>query len=145
MGKATKWFRGLLGLNKNPLDSISPSTKPSPKLPKQRRWSFVKSYRQKPHHSPPDLFSGDGVDPGKHAIAVAAATAAVADAAVKAAQAAAAVVRLTSGGRSTASGRNIIVSFGIREEFAAIKIQSNFRAYLVSNLFVRLYSIYSKF
>ncbi|KAM7494209.1 hypothetical protein LguiB_028818 [Lonicera macranthoides] len=128
MGKATKWFRGLLGLNKTPLDSLPPSNKP----PKQRRWSLVKSYRQKPHHSPPDLFSGDngGVDPSKHTIAVAAATAAVADAAVKAAQAAAAVVKLTSSGRSTASGRNIIVSFGIREEFAAIKIQSNFRAYL---------------
>ncbi|KAL0329742.1 UNVERIFIED_CONTAM: protein IQ-DOMAIN 20 [Sesamum radiatum] len=78
----------------------------------------------------------------KHAIAVAAATAAVAEAAVAAAQAAAAVVQLTS------SGRNISVAgsvgdataaasvaqrgsgYGSREEWAAVTIQSHFRAYL---------------
>lgn len=37
MGKASKWFRGLLGL-KRP-DSPSPKEK--------RRWTFVKSYREK--------------------------------------------------------------------------------------------------
>ncbi|KAK7406168.1 hypothetical protein VNO78_07788 [Psophocarpus tetragonolobus] len=48
MGKASKWFRGLLGL-KRP-DSPSPTV---PKPPKEkRRWSFVKSYREKDH---PDM------------------------------------------------------------------------------------------
>lgn len=63
------------------------------------------------------------IDPNKHAIAVAAATAAVAEAALAAAQAAAEVVRLTSGGR-----RGYIRV----EELAAVKIQSAFRGYLVS-------------
>lgn len=61
----------------------------------------------------------------KHAIAVAAATAAAADAAVAAAQAAVAVVRLTSHGRGTMFG-------GGRERWAAVKIQTVFRGYLVS-------------
>lgn len=71
----------------------------------------------------------DGVDPERHAIAVAAATAAVAEAAVAAAQAAATVVRLTSSGRCSAMyGRGA----GNCEEWAALKIQTTFRGYLVS-------------
>ena len=63
----------------------------------------------------------------KHAIAVAAATAAAADAAVAAAQAAVAVVRLTSHGRGTMFGAG-----NGHEMWAATKIQTVFRAYLVS-------------
>jgi hypothetical protein len=71
----------------------------------------------------------DDLDPNKHAIAVAAATAAVAEAALAAAHAAAEVVRLTSAGPTRApSGPQRRWT----EEFAAVKIQSAFRAYLVS-------------
>ncbi|XP_027183243.1 protein IQ-DOMAIN 14 isoform X1 [Coffea eugenioides] len=93
--------------------------------------------------------SDDNDDSGNHAIAVAAATAAVAEAAVAAAQAAAEVVRLTSSGRA-ASASNITrmttsfargdsspahvdesgAGYGNRGEWAAVKIQSHFRAYL---------------
>ncbi|XP_074317455.1 protein IQ-DOMAIN 22-like [Silene latifolia] len=49
MGKASRWFRTLLGLkrpdsNPNP----NPNQKPSSKPPKdKRKWNFVKSYREK--------------------------------------------------------------------------------------------------
>ena len=56
---------------------------------------------------------------------MAAATAAAADAAVAAAQAAVAVVRLTSKGRGG-------LFPGGREKWAAVKIQTIFRSYLVS-------------
>lgn len=74
-------------------------------------------------------------DANKHAIAVAAATAAVAEAALAAAKAAAAVVRLTSsGGRHAAAAAPepaTVPSVGCRrEDFAALKIQAGFRAYL---------------
>ncbi|KAL6348877.1 hypothetical protein AAG906_033533 [Vitis piasezkii] len=144
MGKASKWFRGLLGLKKT--DSPAPTPAPAPaRLDKsvKRRWSFVRSYREKDHtrHAndrrgalygephPPSAYA-DGVDPNKHAIAVAAATAAVAEAAVAAAQAAAAVVRLTSSGRSAAPSAYVSAGFSAREEWAVIKIQSLFRGYL---------------
>ncbi|KAL2902578.1 Formate-dependent phosphoribosylglycinamide formyltransferase [Bienertia sinuspersici] len=114
MGKASRWFRAFLGLRQ-------PDPSPNPKQPKEkRRWSFVKSYREKSSNSKPPrhqsshntsdgaaaaatsasscVYGGDD-DANKHAIAVAAATAAVAEAAVAAAQAAAAVVRLTNSGR----------------------------------------------
>ncbi|ESW30462.1 hypothetical protein PHAVU_002G154900 [Phaseolus vulgaris] len=54
MGKASKWFRGLFGFKRQ--DSPSAA---APKPPKEkRRWSFVKSYREKDHsavnhHAPP--------------------------------------------------------------------------------------------
>lgn len=64
----------------------------------------------------------------KHAIAVAAATAAAADAAVAAAQAAVAVVRLTS------KGNNDMAFHGGKEKWAAVKIQTVFRGYLVISL-----------
>ncbi|KAK7251265.1 hypothetical protein RIF29_34307 [Crotalaria pallida] len=132
MGKASKWFRGLLGLKKP--ESLSSSASPS--KPK-RRWSFLKttttsSYTQNDnnlhllHHVGPTSTTPEHhpLDPNKHAVAVAAATAAVAEAAVAAAQAAAAVVRLTSSGRSAAGG------VGVREEWAAVKIQAAFRGCL---------------
>ena len=169
MGKASKWFRGLFGLKKpSSSSSADPSPSSSAKPPKEkRRWSFVKSYREKdqttlhslhshslsklavadhepptrPYHDEPpaaaksggDEFSGDH---DKRAIAVAAATAAVAEAAVAAAQAAAAVVRLTSSG-SGGGAKNHPAAYvsgsrsGIREEWAAVKIQSAFRGCLV--------------
>lgn len=73
------------------------------------------------------------LDANKHAIAVAAATAAVAEAALAAAHAAAEVVRLTSG---SGSGSSATAAHASRNrQLAAIKIQSAFRAYLVSEFF----------
>ncbi|KAI4315377.1 hypothetical protein L6164_028192 [Bauhinia variegata] len=140
MGKAAKWFRSFLGLKSS--DSSS-----SPKPPKERRrWSFVKSYREKDLRRPTTTKPTDhhtiyvapqhepGLDPDKHAIAVAAATAAVAEAAVAAAQAAAAVVRLTSSGHgagnAAVTARNNSAATAIREQWAAIKIQAAFRGFL---------------
>ncbi|KAL1547595.1 Protein of unknown function (DUF4005) [Salvia divinorum] len=118
MGKAAKWFRGLLGLK-----TSDAARRPSQKPPLRRKWSFAiscNSDRQKHHH---DVVPGPhDAEDSKHAIAVAAATAAVAEASVAAAHAAAAVVQLTSGGRS-------VTAFG-QEERAAVAIQSHFRAYL---------------
>ncbi|KAI3707033.1 hypothetical protein L6452_25198 [Arctium lappa] len=126
MGKASKFFRALFGYK---------TTDPPPprsdlnKQPK-RHWSFIKSHRDKnPRHhlSNTPLHHHASVEPdgatgsSNHAIAVAAATAAVAEAAVAAAHAAAEVVRMTS--RTTAG-------YGIRGEWAAVKIQSYFRSYL---------------
>ncbi|KAE9607731.1 hypothetical protein Lal_00014128 [Lupinus albus] len=117
MGKASKWFRALLGLKKT---ESSQSSSFSPK--NKRRWSFLKpSSTQNDNHTltSPEL----PLHPNNPAVAVAAATAAVAEAAVAAAQAAAAVVRLTSSSRCAGS-------IGIREEWAAVKIQSAFRGCL---------------
>ncbi|KAK6137523.1 hypothetical protein DH2020_028776 [Rehmannia glutinosa] len=138
MGKASKWFRGLLGL-KNTDTNHNHAQKPPPK----KKWSFAKSHkendRQKSRQSVAPGGDDDN-DASKHAIAVAAATAAVAEAAVAAAQAAAAVVQLTSSGRNipTAGGggrggvgvtrRGAV--YGSREEWAAVMVQSHFRAYL---------------
>lgn len=165
MVKAGKWFRGLLGLKK-PECAANPNQNPSAKPPK-RRWSFVKSNREKEggldksQRGASTARLDAAVDPSKHAVAVAAATAKVAEAAIAAAQAAAAVVQLTSSGRSGGSGaaawcgstvnstacinRNA-GGYGIREELAAVKIQSHFRAYLVTFLplhFTRLLSLSS--
>ncbi|KAB2632661.1 protein IQ-DOMAIN 14-like [Pyrus ussuriensis x Pyrus communis] len=141
MGKASKWFWSILGLKKlNPAHqppSSSSSSSPKPPTKDKHRWSFVKSYREKRqqndpvrHHQRTDS-SNDAVDPNKHAIAVAAATAAVAEAAVAAAQAAAAVVRLTSSGRFVRSSAVHGSRIGIREEeWAAVKIQAAFRGCL---------------
>ncbi|CAK7335462.1 unnamed protein product [Dovyalis caffra] len=140
MGKASKWFRAVLGLKKPepPLDH--PQTTRSKE---KRRWSFVKSHREKDHHHHQQrhqeteaiktgvLYEQELEDPNKHAIAVATATAAVAEAAVAAAQAAAEVVRLTSSGRSvTNSVAYVSGSLGLRDDFAAVKIQAAFRGYL---------------
>ncbi|XP_042051124.1 protein IQ-DOMAIN 25-like [Salvia splendens] len=106
MGKAAKWFLGLLGLK--PSDAAQ---RPSPR----RKWSFAiscASDRQRHHHDVvPRPRDDDDAEASKHAIAVAAATAV-------------AVVQLTSGG-----GRSVAASGG-RELRAAVAIQSHFRAYL---------------
>ncbi|KAL9246753.1 hypothetical protein vseg_020249 [Gypsophila vaccaria] len=141
MGKATRWFRGLLGLTR---PDPNPNPNPNPKQQKdnKRRWSFVKSYREKssssgrrrPHsydNNAPATSSSSLAhdDASRHAIAVAAATAAVAEAAVAAAQAAAAVVRLTHGvprvSRGGGGGGG-----GERVVWAVVVIQSRFRGYL---------------
>ncbi|XP_057764010.1 protein IQ-DOMAIN 22-like [Salvia miltiorrhiza] len=119
MGKAAKWFRGLLGLK-----TTDATRTHSQKPPPRKIWSFAKSSNKEPdrHHD-----VDDDAEASKHAIAVAAATAAVAEAAVAAAHAAAAVVQLTSSGRNiSAAGQR----HGGREEWAAVAIQSHFRAYL---------------
>lgn len=146
MGKAARWFRGLLGGKKT--ESTAPTKSRSEAKPakEKRRWSFVRSFREKENHNSTRTASNDrrgscedavapsayvdDVDPNKHAIAVAAATAAVAEAAVAAAQAAAAVVRLTSSGRSNPSAAYVSAKCGTSEECAAVKIQASFRGYL---------------
>lgn len=136
MGKATRWFKGLLGMKKEKenIDNISNSSEKKDK----KRWSFGKSVKdsnvgQNPVNFPAvdtnwlrSYMSENEKEQSKHAIAVAAATAAAADAAVAAAQAAVAVVRLTS------QGRGGMFTGGGREKWAAAKIQTVFRGYLVS-------------
>ncbi|KAL5751119.1 hypothetical protein ACOSP7_025722 [Xanthoceras sorbifolium] len=148
MGRASKWFRSILGLKK-PDSTHSSTSQPLParsRSKEKRRWSFVKSYREKDYQNTttklhsmygqqdsaaePDDAPSPSSD--RHAIAVAAATAAVAEAAVAAAQAAAAVVRLTS---SSGRCRNYPAAYatscgGTLDDVAAIKIQSAFRGYL---------------
>lgn len=147
MGKASKWFRNLLGLKK--ADSPSPPPAAPPSNREKRRWSFVRSHRDRDggggggrhrrcsSSCPTPAAARSGVlaaDPSKHAIAVAAASAAAAEAAVVAAHAAAEVVRLTSSGRCAGAGS--VVAYGdggrasAREVEAALKIQSAFRGYL---------------
>ncbi|KAE8677993.1 RHOMBOID-like 2 [Hibiscus syriacus] len=149
MGKASRWFRSILGLKKTDLHSHL-SSSPKPPHKDKRRWTFVKSYRQKdstngsvnspsylngrqqqPKDSVP-VFEWKGEceaeDPNRHAIAVAAATAAVAEAAVAAAEAAAAVVRLTSS--SGRCAREPTAHISSSKDLAALKIQSTFRGYL---------------
>ncbi|PWA68954.1 IQ-domain 25 [Artemisia annua] len=124
MGKASRWFRGLLGMKKDKenMDNIDAKTK--------KRWSFGKPMKDSPQRVMVEkdstwmrsFMSASEKEQNKHAIAVAAATAAAADAAVAAAQAAVAVVRLTSHGRGTL--------FSGSEQWAATKIQTVFRAHL---------------
>ncbi|GER39493.1 IQ domain-containing protein [Striga asiatica] len=129
MGKATRWFKGLLGMKKDKENVDSNSDYGEKK--ERNRWCFAKAAKhsggpaQIPVNVPP---SAD--EQNKHAIAVAAATAAAtaaaADAAIAAAQAAVAVVRLTSQGK----GVSFSGGGGGRERSAAVMIQTLFRGYL---------------
>ncbi|OIT22695.1 PREDICTED: protein IQ-DOMAIN 14-like [Nicotiana attenuata] len=166
MGKSLNCFKGLLGLKKRPDHSpssspLSGNTNPYPTQtikPTKKKWSFIKSYRSEKdyyqhhydhqplnaahisyHGTLPTSFHGGhdvGLDPTKHAIAIAEATAVAAEAAIAAAQAAAAVAKLTTSGRfmTTTSSMTCVSRTGAasrnREEWAAILIQSHFRAYL---------------
>ena len=135
MGKATRWLKGLLGIKKekDPSGNLnSNSTAVVGDKKEKKRWSFAKSGRDSGQIQPPveatwfrSYISDSEKEQNRHAIAVAAATAAAADAAVAAAQAAVAVVRLTSQGRGS-------VSVTGRDRWAAVKIQTVFRGYLVS-------------
>ncbi|KAK1434154.1 hypothetical protein QVD17_11072 [Tagetes erecta] len=127
MGKATRWFKGLLGMkDKENVNNFNSGDRKD-----KKRWSFAKPLKeQQPTPSSTDTvwlrsyMSETEQEQNKHAIAVAAATAAAADAAVAAAQAAVAVVRLTNQRRTTTpfnSGR---------ETLAAVKIQKVFRSHL---------------
>ncbi|XP_021666546.2 protein IQ-DOMAIN 22 [Hevea brasiliensis] len=143
MGKASKWFRAVLGLKKPVTPSSERQQQTTGRLKEKRRWSFVKSYSEKDHQQHGVLDGQEGSvtvqsssayeeEPNRHAIAVAAATAAVAEAAVAAAHAAAEVVRLTSSGRCANNPPVTYVSgsHAWREDWAAVKIQAAFRGYL---------------
>lgn len=104
---------------------------------RHHNWSLIRSDKNS-LVLPNVAASYGGLDANKHAIAVAAATAAVAEAALAAAQAAAEVVRLTSsrGSRKVAASqqaRGNVAPVSV-EGWAAVKIQSAFRGYLVSSL-----------
>lgn len=141
MGRATRWFRGILGMKKEKekdqqSGEDSNSVNGGGDKKDKKRWSFGKSGRGYSSQIPPVIIPANNAndsawlrsyisetEQNKHAIAVAAATAAAADAAVAAAQAAVAVVRLTSHGRGTLFN-------GGRERWAAMKIQTVFKGYL---------------
>ncbi|KAI3703437.1 hypothetical protein L1987_73512 [Smallanthus sonchifolius] len=125
MGKASRFLKSLLGFK-----TTDPHPPPSHSEPLKRRWSFGKSRRGSPcpvrHHKTSKSIDGTSLqhhhtsykneDHNKHAISLAAATAAAVDAAVAAAE----VVRMSGGN----------TGYGGRGELAAVKIQSCFRGYL---------------
>ncbi|KAL2550377.1 IQ-domain 24 [Forsythia ovata] len=144
MGKTSKWFRSLLGSKKSlPESSPATSSPPAGNKKKKSKWCLVKlsntsnqrsileSHLKNDTNSSANPYV-ETLDANKHAIAVAAATAAVAEAALAAAQAAAEVVRLTSGDASSRSAPAYVNHGGSdrRRVLAAVKIQSEFRAYL---------------
>lgn len=132
MGRATRWLRSLWGGDKENKETKDCSSYGGEARTEKKRWSFRKS------RSSGDVAPGQNAstaaaieaawfkcfyaesekEHSKHAIAVAAATAAAADAAV-------AMARLTSHGA------------GARDQLAAVKIQTAFRGYLVSEILTR--------
>ncbi|XP_028108488.1 uncharacterized protein LOC114307289 [Camellia sinensis] len=100
MGKAAKFFRGLFGLKKD----HSPSQ--SAAKPPKRRWSFVKSCRERDRTPTKNTITDDAVDPSKHAITAA--------------------EKITSSGRSNAT---TATSAAYVSEWAVITIQAHFRGH----------------
>lgn len=154
MGRASRWLRNLLRGKKDAGNGVEKKGGQSPyQKVEKRRWSFARLGRECSDGSPPmDQVTAvmekppirisyyeetTDVEKKKHAIAVAAATAAAADAAVVAAHAAVAVVKLTrQHGRGTVYGSSrSSSSSGISggERWAAVKIQTSFRGFLVTN------------
>ncbi|GKE05029.1 IQ-DOMAIN 31-like protein, partial [Tanacetum coccineum] len=119
MGKVTRWFMGVLGMKKDNVNIDNSNAKI------KKRWSFGKCMKDPSQRVTVEndstrirsCMSALEKEQNKHAIAVAATTAAVAGA-----QAAVAVVSLTSDGRDTL--------FSGREKWAATKIQSAYRGHL---------------
>ncbi|KAF6176134.1 hypothetical protein GIB67_023425 [Kingdonia uniflora] len=116
------WFRALLGGKKN---SASLTGASDSKV--KKRWNFVRSFRDKDNNTPivstqTESSTCHYIDPSnKHAIAVAATTAAVAKAVVTVAHVAAVVVKLTGGSRRCMTRR---------VDWVAVRIQAVFRGYL---------------
>lgn len=137
MGRATRWVKSLFGIRREKEKKLNfrCGEAKSMELCCSESTSNSTVLCHNSGTIPPNLSQAEAAwlqsfctekEQNKHAIAVAAATAAAADAAVAAAQAAVAVVRLTSQGR----GRTM---FGVGPEmWAAIKIQTVFRGFLVS-------------
>ncbi|KAI7987218.1 Protein IQ-DOMAIN 31 [Camellia lanceoleosa] len=100
-GQNSKWFWGLFGLKKDHSPSQS-AAKPS-----KRRWSFVKSCRERDRTPTKNTITDDAVDPSKHAIAAA--------------------EKITSSGRSNAT---TTTSAAYVSEWAVIAIQAHFRGHL---------------
>ncbi|KAF2323478.1 hypothetical protein GH714_035686 [Hevea brasiliensis] len=140
MGKAARWLKGFLGMKKDKEkerdNGGDTSSSISSEKREKKRWSFGNSGRDNSliPQIPENLQVKDVAwlrcylaeterEQNKHAIMVAAATAAVVDAVVAVAQAAVAAVRLTSNGRGTLFG-------GGTERWAAIKVQTVFRGFL---------------
>ncbi|PKA61642.1 Protein IQ-domain 1 [Apostasia shenzhenica] len=144
MGRASRWLRGLFGEKKSS-ESGAAADRPAKG---KKKWGFVKSFRESEKGQQKKQWptaaaaaaveerngsyremrsEGAGDDKSTRAIAVAAATAVVAEAAVAAAQAARAVVRLTSSGRSVVFSASAGMGRG---QWAAVKIQAAFRGYL---------------
>ncbi|KAG6528195.1 hypothetical protein ZIOFF_010345 [Zingiber officinale] len=145
MGKATRWLRGLFVGKKPDLDAPAVSEK-------RRQWNFVVPFRekaqQKQRRAGQAAAAGAGERKGfnggafvssqdeeeqrTRGVAIAVATAVVAEAAVATSQAATAVVRLTSSGMASPALLSSLASaFYKMEEAAASKIQAAFRGYLV--------------
>ncbi|KAK8518432.1 hypothetical protein V6N12_017579 [Hibiscus sabdariffa] len=140
MGKASKWLRRIFGLKRMDANH-QPSSSKTPHKDK-RRWSFVKSYREKSSSAATAALATNScgsnsyakssssmyanhqqrreyvevVDPNQHAISAAAG-------------AATAVARLTSGMCARTQADNVNSS-GSHREIAAVMIQSAFRGYL---------------
>lgn len=119
MGRASRWFKSLLGMRKSKeRNHVSGGNSD-----KGREDSGEYNLITNPVWSSTYLTDTEK-EQNKHAIAVATATASAAEAAVSAAKAAAAVVRLTSEGRAG----DIITR---KELWATVKIQKVFRGSLV--------------